>query len=192
MDDASARIGTLATEAIGLLIEAVDATAPECWDEPSNLAEWTVRELVGHATGSTAKIAALIEGGEIWARPSEPSDWICEDPAGRLRELATRVRHALPAADWNAPRPAPEGDVPLHRALLFPVCDVALHSWDVHRSQGRSVQLPEDLIALCRGLVESVPEPVLRRPGAFGPARTAPAQATPTARLMAFLGRSVD
>jgi len=53
-------------------------------------------------------------------------------------------------------------------------------------------KLPEDLLALCRGLVESVPEDMLRRPGGFGPAQSAPADSMPTARLMAYLGRSVD
>jgi uncharacterized protein (TIGR03086 family) len=67
-----------------------------------------------------------------------------------------------------------------------------MHSWDLHRSQGRSVELPDELLALCRALVESAPEDMLRRPGGFGPAQPAPPDATPTARLMAFLGRSVD
>jgi hypothetical protein len=39
--------------------------------------------------------------------------------------------------------------------------------------------------------VQSVPEAMLRRPGGFGPAQPAPEDATPTARLMAYLGRSV-
>jgi hypothetical protein len=63
---------------------------------------------------------------------------------------------------------------------------------DVHRSRGRLIELPEDLLALCRGLVESVPEDMLRRPGGFGPARSAPEDSTPTTRLMASPGRSVD
>ncbi|MDP7701740.1 TIGR03086 family metal-binding protein [Mycobacterium sp. TY815] len=98
---------------------------------------------------------------------------------------------ALPGADFAAPRVSPAGEVPLRQAMTFPVTDLALHSWDVHRSLGRDIELPEGLLALCRQLVESVPEDRLRRPGAFGPAQPAPHGATPTARLMAFLGRSV-
>jgi hypothetical protein len=33
---------------------------------------------------------------------------------------------------------------------------------------------------------------MLRRPGGFGAALPAPADSTPTAQLMAYLGRSVD
>ncbi|WP_081247437.1 pyridoxal-phosphate dependent enzyme [Mycobacterium avium] len=87
---------------------------------------------------------------------------------------------------------APQGEVPLRRALIFPVCDLALHSWDIHRCLGRQVELPPDLLALCQGLVESLPEEMLRRPGAFGPAQPAPENSSATARLMAFLGRSVE
>jgi hypothetical protein len=36
MNDATARIGTMATEAIDLLIDAVDQTPSESWDQPSN------------------------------------------------------------------------------------------------------------------------------------------------------------
>lgn len=182
-------IGGSAAEAIQLLIDAVAQTPPEAWQQPSNLAEWTLAELVGHATGSAAKIATLVEGGEIWAGPSRPADWISEDPAVRLREIAARLDAALPGADWDALVPAPQGRVPMRRALLFPVADLALHSWDIHRTQGRSVELPEELIALCRGLVDSLPESLLRSPEAFGPARPAPENATPTSRLMAHLGR---
>ena len=192
MKDPTARIGMMATEAINLLIDAVAQIPPESWDQPSNLEGWSLRDLVGHATGSAAKIVTLVEDGELWGGPSQPADWVCDDPAARLRGLAARLQDAVPAADLDAMRASPEGEVPMHRALTYPVSDLALHSWDVHRSQGRLVELPEDLLALCRGLVESVPEDILRRPGGFGPARSAPMDSTPTARLMAHLGRSVD
>jgi uncharacterized protein (TIGR03086 family) len=192
MNDPTARIDMMATEAIDLLIDAVEQITPESWDQPSNLEGWSLRDLVGHATGSAAKIVTLVEDREVWGGPSQPADWDCEDPAARLREMAARLQDALPAADLDAMRASPEGEVPLHRALIYPISDLALHSWDVHRSQGRLVELPEDLLALCRGLVESVPGDMLRRPGRFGPARSAPEDSTPTARLMAYLGRSVD
>lgn len=186
------QIGPLAAAALDLLIEAVAQTRAADWDQPSNLADWSLRELAGHATGSAAKIVALIEGAPVKAGPSEPADWTGEEPEPQLRALAAQLAGALPISDPDAPRISPEGEVPLHRALAFPVADLALHSWDVHRSQGRSIELPAGLLAFCRGLVDSVPEPMLRRPGAFGPAQPVPSDSTPTAVLMAYLGRSVD
>lgn len=192
MDETTSRIGVLAVEALDLLIDAVDRIASDSWSQPSNLEGWTLRDLAGHVTGSAAKVVTLVEDGEIWDRPSQPSDWVCEDPAARLRELATRLEEALPTADPDGMRVSPEGEVPLRRALTYPVADLAMHAWDINSSQGRLIELPADLLAMCRELVESVPEGMLRRPGGFGPARTAPPDATPTARLMAYLGRSVD
>ena len=117
MDETTSRIGVMATEALDLLIDAVDRIAPESWEQPSNLEGWSLRDLVGHVTGSAAKVATLVEDGEIWDRPSQPSVWVCEDPAERLRELATRLQDALPGADLDGMRTSPEGEVPLRRAL---------------------------------------------------------------------------
>ncbi|GAA1979673.1 TIGR03086 family metal-binding protein [Amycolatopsis minnesotensis] len=192
MTDTTAPIGAMATEALGLFLAAVEQTPPESWDEPSNLEGWSVRELVAHATGSATKIVTHVEDGEIRPGPSDPADWMYEDPAARLRELAARLRDALPGADLDTPRASPEGAVPLRRALTFPVSDLTLHSWDVHRSQGRLVELPEQALAFCRALVASVPEDMLRRPGGFGPAKPVPEPSTPTTRLMAHLGRSIQ
>ncbi len=191
MDNPDTAIGDLAVVALDLLIDAVAALGPQDWDRPSNLDDWTVRDLVGHATGSAAKIVALLEGGEIWQGPSQPSDWIADDPAARLTELAGRLRRALPGADFDALRPSPGGEVPLRTALGFPVCDLALHSWDIHRSKGRLTELPDEVLTLTRTMVGSLPEERLRRPGAFGPEQPAPADATPTTALMAYLGRAV-
>jgi uncharacterized protein (TIGR03086 family) len=192
MDDTTSRIGVMATEALDLLIDAVDQISPESWDQPSNLEGWSLRELVGHVTGSAAKVVTLVEDGEVWDRPSQPSDWVCDDPAARLRELTTRLQDAVPGAGLDEMRTSPEGEVPLRRALTYPVSDLAMHAWDIHRSQGRLIELPADLLGLCRALVKSVPEHLLRRPGGFGPAQAAQDDSTPTARLMAYLGRSVD
>jgi hypothetical protein len=62
----------------------------------------------------------------------------------------------------------------------------------VYRSQDRPVELPAALLAFGEQVAESTPEETLRQPGAFGPAQPVPEDATPTARLMAYLGRQVD
>lgn len=189
--DVNPTLGPMATAAMDLLVEAVAQIPAGCWDQPSNLDGWSIRDLVGHATGSAAKVVTLLEGKAVWQGPSRPADWHSDDPTARLADLAARLPAALARADLDATRPSPEGEVPLHRALAYPVADLALHSWDLHRSQGRLIELLQDVLAFCRALVESVPDDLLRRPGGFGPAQPVPDDATPTARLMAHLGRSV-
>jgi uncharacterized protein (TIGR03086 family) len=71
------------------------------------------------------------------------------------------------------------------------VVGLSIHAWDVYRSQHRAVELPDALLAFGQQVAQSVPEETLRQPGVFGPAQSAPDDATPTERLMAFFGRSV-
>jgi uncharacterized protein (TIGR03086 family) len=182
-DDVAAQVGARASEAMGFLVDAVEQIPSESWDQPSNLDGWSIRDLVVHTTGSAAKLVTLAEGGEVGQEPSEP-----DDPVGQLRGLAARLKDALARADLGAMR----GDVPLRQALRFPVFGLTIHGWDVYRSQHRPVELPEDLLAFCREVVESVPEDQLRRPGLFGPAQPVPEDATPTDRLMAYAGRPVN
>jgi uncharacterized protein (TIGR03086 family) len=187
----NADVGTRATESMDFFIEAVEEIPSESWDLPSNLEGWSIRDLVAHSTGTAAKIVTLVEGGEVWQGPSEPDDWRSEDPAARFRELAARLQDVLAGADMDAMRPSPEGEVPLQQALASPVCGLAIHGWDVYRSQDQLVELPDGLLAFCRQVAESVPEDTLRRPGGFGPAQPVPEDATPTTRLMAYFGRPV-
>jgi uncharacterized protein (TIGR03086 family) len=176
-DDVAAQ----AIEAMDFLVDAAEQIPAESWDQASNLEGWTIRDLVDHTTGSAAKMVALAEGAS--PEPTQPGD-----PVAQLRGLAVRLKEALARTDLSAMR----GDVPLRQALRFPVFGLTIHVWDVYRSQHRSVDVPEDLLAFCREVVESVPEHELRRPGLFGPAQPVPEDATPTDRLMAYAGRPVD
>jgi uncharacterized protein (TIGR03086 family) len=178
----NADVGARATEAIGFFIEAVEQIPSESWGLPSNLDGWSIRDLVAHSTGSAAKIVTLAEGGQPEQGPADPDDWRSEDPVAQLHELAGRLHDALASADLDARR----------QALATPIVGLSIHTWDVYRSQDRPVELPEALLAFCEQLAESTPEETLRQPGAFGPAQPVPEDATPTARLMAYLGRSVS
>ena len=151
-------------EAMDFLLDAVGQIPSESWDQPSNLDGWSIRDLVVHTTGSAAKLVALA-GGET----SEPTD--------DLPQLAARLKDAVAKKDPDT-------------SLSFPIVGLTIHGWDVYESQHQPVEVPDDLLAFCRQVVEAVPEDELRRPGLFGPAKSAPEDATPTARFMAYVGRS--
>jgi uncharacterized protein (TIGR03083 family) len=158
-------IGARAIEAMDFLVDAVEQIPSESWDQPSNLDGWSIRDLVVHTTGSAAKLVALAEG-----ETSQPTD--------DLRQLAVRLKDALVKAD-------PDPDT----SLSFPVVGLTIHGWDVYQSQHQPVEVPDDLLAFCRQVLEAVPDDELRRPGLFGPAKPAPEDATPTAQFMAYVGR---
>jgi Mycothiol maleylpyruvate isomerase N-terminal domain len=159
-------IAARAIEAMDFLIDAVEQIPSESWDQPSNLDGWSIRDLVVHTTGTAAKLVALAEG-----ETSQPTD--------DLRQLAVRLKDALVKAD-------PDPDT----SLSFPIVGLTIHVWDVYQSQHQPVEVPDDLLAFCRQVVEATPEDELRRPGMFGPAKPAPEDATPTTRFMAYVGRA--
>jgi uncharacterized protein (TIGR03083 family) len=157
-------IAARAIEAMDFLVDAVGQIPSASWDQPSNLDGWSIQDLVVHTTGSAAKLVALA-GGET----SEPTD--------DLQQLAARLKDAVAKKDPDT-------------SLSFPIVGLTIHGWDVYQSQHQPVEVPDDLLAFCRQVVEAVPEDELRRPGLFGPAKPAPENATPTARFMAYVGRA--
>ena len=159
-------IAARAIEAMDFLVDAVQQIPSESWDQPSNLDGWSIRDLVVHTTGSAAKLVALAEGETF-------------QPTDDLQQLAVRLKDALVKAD-------PDPDT----SLSFPIVGLTIHGWDVYRSQHQPVEVPDDLLAFCRQVVEAVPEDELRRPGMFGPAQPVSDDATPTVRFMAYVGRS--
>ncbi|MFZ0718939.1 maleylpyruvate isomerase N-terminal domain-containing protein [Mycobacterium sp.] len=156
-------IAERAIEAMDFLVAAVEQIPSESWDQPSNLDGWSIRDLVVHTTGTATKLLALA-GGETEATDD-------------LQQLAARLKDALAKKDPDT-------------SLSTPIVGLTIHGWDIHRSQHQPVEVPDDLLAFCRQVVEAVPEDELRRPGTFGPAKPAPEDATPTARFMAYVGRS--
>jgi uncharacterized protein (TIGR03083 family) len=157
-------IAARAVEAMDFLVDAVQQIPSESWDQPSNLDGWSIRDLVVHTTGTAAKLVALA-GGET----SEPTD--------DLQQLAARLKDALAKKDPDT-------------SLSFPIVGLTIHVWDVYQSQHQPVEVPDDLLAFCRQVVEAAPEDELRRPGMFGPAQPVSEDATPTARFMAYVGRA--
>jgi uncharacterized protein (TIGR03083 family) len=157
-------IAARAVEAMDFLVDAVQQIPSDSWDQPSNLDGWSIRDLVEHTTGTAAKLVALAGG-----QTSEPTD--------DLHQLAARLKDALARKDPDT-------------SISFPIVGLTIHVWDLYRSQYLPVEVPEDLLAFCRQVVEATPEDELRRPGMFGPAQPVSDDATPTARFMAYVGRA--
>ena len=82
-----------------MLIDAVEQIPPDSWDQPSNLEGWSLRDLVGHATDSAAKIVTLVGDGEVWGGPSQP-----------VRSVAEGARQAGRQLVCSSPLLRPQGD----------------------------------------------------------------------------------
>jgi uncharacterized protein (TIGR03086 family) len=67
--------------------------------------------------------------------------------------------------------------------------DTATHTWDLATATGQPSALPDDVATAALEASRVIVDDELR-PGRFGPEVPAPAGATPTEALVAFLGRT--
>ena len=165
--------------------EIVDAVRPDQWDDPTPIAEWKARDVVGHLI---EWFPALVHDLDV-ALPAGPSTE--EDPAGAWQVFAGGVVSLLedPAAAALVPTNPNFGGVRLDQAVSqFFTADVFHHSWDLAVATGQVPALdPERCEAMLIGM-----EPIdqlLRDSGQFGPRVEVPEDADAETRLIAFLGR---
>lgn len=170
--------------AAGFTAQAEDITA-EGWDAQTPCAEWTARDLVGHL------ISWFTPGLEDVGVPVELTEDKYSDPAGAWRQFAAIVQAALDDPE-TAGRTVTRGPVPgqplSRNATAFFIPDIFMHTWDLARSQGRDVELDADFAEKNLGGLRALGDQ-LQAGGGFGPPVEAPADATSTIRLMAYVGR---
>lgn len=164
----------------------VDAAAPEAWDNPAPVAGWTARDVVGHLV---EWFPAFLESGS-GVRLEVPTS-VEDDPVAAWHELEDGVRRLLddPATAGRVLSNPHLGEVPLDRAVSqFFTADVFMHTWDLARATGQDETLDPQRCADMLAGMEPLDD-VLRASGQYGPKVDVPADADPTTRLMAFIGR---
>lgn len=169
---------------------AVGTVPPDGWDGDTPCAGWRPIDLLGHVGQATRFGTALLRAEAPGRDPVEvPGDAVQGDPVTWWSALADAARAAVPGADLDRVVDSPRGPRSIREGFSFPAVDLFVHGWDLTRSAGRDVQIPEDMIAFAYALAEPMPEEVLRGPGVFGPQVIPPTEATPTQRLVAWMGR---
>ncbi|MFC4494196.1 maleylpyruvate isomerase family mycothiol-dependent enzyme [Streptomyces ovatisporus] len=114
-----------------------------------------------------------------------------DDPAAAVRSTASRLLGAWAAAGSGCDRVVAVADLPITAAAVARAgaLEIAVHGWDIARATGLPRPVPAALAnELIRTARQLVPTPALRFP-LFGPPLTVPAEADPSDRLVAFLGR---
>jgi uncharacterized protein (TIGR03086 family) len=156
------------------------------YEDETPCSEWKVRDLLGHLIGVVAGIGAAAGG-----RSSPPPSGfeLGPDPAAQFREAA-----AASLSAWRAPGvlerviDGPAGPMPGTVLASINVLDTATHTWDLATATGQPAELPEAVAAAAVEASRMIVTPETR-PGRFGPELDAPAGASTTQRLVAFLGR---
>ncbi|RAJ62565.1 uncharacterized protein (TIGR03086 family) [Streptomyces sp. Amel2xB2] len=215
MDDGTPHAGAALLErAVGYALCAVRGVRPWALGDPTPCADWDLRALLWHTADSLAALYEGIEDGyvalpdeagpradEAQPRPdtresgpgpeSGPGSRGGGDPAAVFRARASRLLGVWTAAGGGDGGLVAVGGLPLPAAALAHAgaLEIAVHGWDIAQATGLPRPVPAALATELMGTARQlVPSPAVRQP-LFGPPLTVPAEADPSDRLVAFLGR---
>ena len=174
---------------LGILREQVAALGPDDLARQTPCSEWDALGLVEHAIGATEYYARLA-GGDDDVRPV-----IVELTPGDDLVARFDVAAAHGVASWSEPGALDRqvrmvlGRMAGRSALSVHIGDLAVHAWDLAVTRGSTLELPDELAAAALATWEDV-FTRLNRGTAFGDEVAAAADASPTARLVAYCGRT--
>jgi len=176
-------------EVLGILREQVAALRPDDLGRQTPCSEWDALALVEHATGAIEYYARLA-GGDEGVRPV-----IVELTPGDDLVARFDVAAATGVAAWSEPGALDRsvrmvlGRMPGHAALSVHIGDLGVHAWDLAVTRGATLELPDELATAAIATWEDV-FTRLNRGTAFGAEVAADDGASPTARLVAYCGRT--
>lgn len=164
--------------------QVVAGVRVEQYGDPTPCSDWTVHELLEHMIGAVAALGAGAAGRqpEQFALGSDPAE-----------QFQAAVASAMVA--WRTPGvldrvvDAGPGSMPGRALAGINLLDTATHTWDLATATGQPSALPDDVAraALEASVATITPE---LRPGRFAPEVAVPADASPTDKLVAYLGRT--
>ena len=175
-----------ALEATTSIVANVDASQLSA---PTPCTEFDVRALLNHMIGGNHQFVKIAAGEAGDSMPAT-GDFVVNDALTPYRKSADAVSQA-----WSEPSVLektvhlPFAEVPGAVAIGIHTVETIVHGWDLATATGQPTELDPELCAVawehCKDIDDS-----FRGPGRpFGPAVNAPAGASDTARLMAWLGR---
>ncbi|MBW4719722.1 TIGR03086 family metal-binding protein [Saccharothrix obliqua] len=170
-------------------LELLATLEPGHYDLPTPCAGWTVRDLVRHL----ADMAVAFDAGARLAAPRATVTADLRASYAAANELVTEAFHAEGFLDREAELPG-FGAYPGRSLVAAHFVDNVVHSWDLNRALGRDAEVPAEFALAAHEIAARYPDtPAVRGPGAaFAPEVAARADATPTDRLVALLGRTPD
>ncbi|HVQ76681.1 MAG TPA: maleylpyruvate isomerase N-terminal domain-containing protein [Candidatus Binatia bacterium] len=179
--------------AAATFVDTVGTINGHQWQGPG-LGVWTVRDLVGHASRAFLTVegylsrpapavelrrpvdyylqvkaqtrAGLNDPAAIAARGREAGEALGAEPAGAVRDVATRVLATVRATADDVIMGTPVGGMRLIDYLPSRVFELGIHTLDLARALGMSVTLPDATAALSLRLMAEL---AAEQPGKAAP-----------------------
>jgi uncharacterized protein (TIGR03086 family) len=177
-------------ESLDLLRTSAAAIGDADRDLPTPCSEWSVLQVLQHATGDQLAWAAAIGVG---TGPSEnpftPSGQLTGNVDDLIDPALATARTAWSGvSDDSVPTPLPQGTLPTPTAAAACALDAAVHGWDIAVALGQPGPLSDALAAQLLPAARAVVEP-LRQFGAYAPALPPQPGDDHAAELLRYLGR---
>ncbi len=158
---------------------------------PTPCTEWDVRALVSHTIGAMEMYAAFADAGPV---PDFESMMSGRDLLGGDPHCAVLASCARSQRAWSQPGvlqrelATPWGPMSGERVASQSTLSTLVHGWDLAVALGLDAEMPQHLLDLSWGVAEPL-APVLCEAGVVAEPVELGEGATPTQRLLAFLGR---
>lgn len=173
---------------IPMLKDVAGAIRDDQLGDATPCTDFTVRGVLEHMTTLASGFAPMFRGEDPPETGPEPDGVLTEQFAVAMDELLAAVE-APGALDRTIPTPA--GTMPGAAFARLVALDGLVHGWDLASSTHQGWHPPEHLVVEVDAFARQAISSEMRDGGAFGPERSAPADADAMARLIAFTGRQV-
>ncbi len=140
-------------QAVPFFVETAARVGPDQW-ETLALGVWDVRDLVGHTSRAMLTVEQYATVGadrtgfgtaeDIAERGREAGRALGDDPAGAVREIATRVLRLIERLPDDHPVKTPAGERALVGYLRSRVTELTIHTVDLANALGLEVEAPEE------------------------------------------------
>jgi len=164
----------------------IDGVRPDQWTDPTPCTDWTVRQLVVHATATQWRVLATVAGSEATEVDGDA------DLAGQWREATAAIAAAL-ADPHQAGRTVGGmfGEQTFESLVGRLLCsDALVHTWDLARATGQDERLDPTAVTAATTFLAPLDE-AIRAPGGFAPKLDPAPGADAQTALLNFCGRAV-
>ncbi len=182
------------TDQLAYILPTVSATVDRIqtmqMHDPTPCSEFNVHDVLNHMIVLGGTFAYWFRGEEApELKPPAVYGWV---PSAEFREVMDDLLEAVssPGA-MKRTMSTPMGEMPGATFARFVAFDGLIHGWDLASSTGQTFEVPREVISSVDEFARGALSPEMRDGDTFKDATTAPDDASPLERLVAFSGRSL-
>jgi uncharacterized protein (TIGR03086 family) len=154
----------------------------------SPCSDWKGVDVINHVLGGIQSVTSAATVGEMPKKMSKPGN----DPQAAWAKARDKALEALDQP--NVLRKMANtffGPMPVETFISFMGGDLLIHTWDLARTGKVDERLDASLCKSALSLWKTLPAPMLRSPGVFGPIISAPKGADAQTKMLHFVGRTM-